>query len=563
VFTYQTLDGVYSYDDLGTALRERLNYLNELGLTEIQVIETELYRFIHLTTREVVYEGLPFEHRRTLHREIGSHIEEVFGENLGEQTSLLAYHYYEGQAWQKAMGYNLTAAQNAQREFANDTAILSGERALEAATNLGPEVDTSQVRISAHETLGEVMTLVGQYDEAFEQYGLARGLVESEKITPERLTHMAELSRKTAEVYERHSEFEVAFEWLDKGLNYIDLSEPTIEASRIYILKAGVYYRQGKLDEAISWCQTTLDTASQIQTREGQQEVARAYYLLGLIYSGRGDYAQAVQYCNESVQLYISIDDIVGQARAYNNLAIAYSDLGDWSQASEAYHNSLEINQQIGNIQEEGFVANNLAQIYLDRGEWDEALELYQQSDAIWKQLDAAFFEGITSSNLGQVYIYQGKWAEARACLTHSENLFSEVGSEGFLPELERRWGEFYLRTGELDQALTHTNRSIELAEDQEALLELGMSFRMLGEVHLRRKEYEQATNALHRSRQIFKDLNSEYEAAKTILLLMGLQLDMDLDIDRAQIEQAIQTFEKLGAQADLEEAHSLINQSG
>ncbi len=56
VFTYQTLDGVYSYDDLGTALRERLNYLNELGRTEIQVIEAELYRFIHLTTREVVYE---------------------------------------------------------------------------------------------------------------------------------------------------------------------------------------------------------------------------------------------------------------------------------------------------------------------------------------------------------------------------------------------------------------------------------------------------------------------------------------------------------------------------
>jgi tetratricopeptide (TPR) repeat protein len=561
VFVYQTLDGVYPYEDIETTLRERLNYLNELGLTEVQAIELELYRFIHLTTREVVYEGLPFEHRRSLHREIGGYFEDQFAETLSEQTDLLAYHYYEGQAWEKAMNYNLTAAQNAQREFANDTAILSGERALEAASRLEPEVDTSQTRITAHETLGEVMTMVGEYDRALKHFEQARGLVELEKSSPEQPPHLAELARKTADVFERRSDYDVAFEWLDKGINYLDLSESSIEAARIYILRAGVYYRQGALDEAITWCQKTLDTASQINTREGQQVVARADYLLGLIYSGRGDYVQAVNFCNLSVQMYQSIEDIVGQARAYNNLAIAYSDLGDWSQASDAYHKSLEINQQIGNIQEQGFVANNLAQIHLDRGEWDEAMELYQQSNGIWIQLNAAFFEAITLSNLGQVYIYQENWTEARNSLNRSQELFIEVGSEGFLPELERRWGEFYLRTGELDPALTHTNRSIELAEAQEALLELGMSYRTLGEVHLGRNALTEAVSALHRSLQVLTELNSEFEAAKTILLLINLQLDMDLEVDRSQLENAIITFEKCGAQADLEKARKLTEQ--
>ena len=563
VFAYLTLDGVYPYENIETTLHERLNYLNELGLTEVQVIETELYRFIHLTTREVVYEGLPFEHRRSLHREIGGYIEDQSVESLGEQTSLLAYHYYEGQAWKKAMEYNLSAAQNAQREFANETAILSGKRALEAATNLEPEVDTSQSRIAAHETLGEVMTLVGQYDEALQQYELARGLVEVEQHTPERLTHLAELARKTAEVFERRSEYEVSFDWLDKGLSYIDISEPTIEASRIHILRAGVYYRQGNLDKAINWCQETLSTATKIKSREGQREVARAYYLLGLIYSGRGDYTQAVKYCKESVDLYIKIEDIVGQARAYNNLAIAFSDMGDWSQASQAYQQSLEINQQIGNIQEEGFVANNLAQIYLDRGELDEALKLYQESDAIWVQLDAAFFEGITSSNIGQVYIYQAEFDKALDRLAHSENLFTQVGSEGFLPELERRWGEYYLRTGELDQALAHTQRSIKLAEEQEARLELGMSYRILGNVHFNRAEFEEADAALRKSLEILQDLESEYEAAKTIFLLLTLQLDQDQEVDQAKLRYATDIFEKLGALADLEKARGLKQKLG
>ena len=161
-------------------------------------------------------------------------------------------------------------------------------------------------------------------------------------------------------------------------------------------------------------------------------------------------------------------------------------------------------------------------------------------------------------SNLGQVYIYQENWLKADECLHRSQELFAEVGSEGFLPELERRWGEFCLRTDELDQALTHANRSIELAEDQEARLELGMSYRTLGEVHLNRNDYDEADTALRKSLQILTDLNSEYEAAKTMLLLIRLQLDMDLEVDREQLENAIQTFEKLGAQANLEEANTL-----
>jgi class 3 adenylate cyclase/tetratricopeptide (TPR) repeat protein len=561
VFAYLTLDGVYPYENIETTLHERLNYLNELGLTEVQVIETELYRFIHLTTREVVYEGLPFEHRRSLHREIGGFIEDQSVESLGEQTSLLAYHYYEGQAWKKAMEYNLSAAQNAQREFANETAILSGKRALEAATNLEPEVDTSQSRIAAHETLGEVMTLVGQYDEALQQYELARGLVEVEQHTPERLTHLAELARKTAEVFERRSEYEVAFDWMNQGLSYVDDGKPTIEAVRIYILKAGVYFRQGKLDDAITWCQKTLEVASHIVSREGQQVVAQAYYNLGHIHTRRGDMALAVKFCNDSIRIYQEIDDVLGQARAYNNLAIAYTDQGDWKNAGDALSKSLEINQRIGNIQEQGFIANNLANIHLYRGEWDEAENLYKQSNKIWRQVGAALPEAVVLSNLAQVNIYQENLKEAAEALNRSQDIFTDLSSEDFLAELERRWGEYYLKANELDEAWQHTNRSIELATSQEGRLDQGISLRILGEVYQARREFEEAEMSLEHSLRILTDLNSEYEAAKTMLSLAYLAFDREQMSDRTQFDQAIEILEKLGAKADLERAENLKKQ--
>ena len=558
VFTYQTLDGVYSYDDLGTALRERLNYLNELGLTEIQVIEAELYRFIHLTTREVVYEGLPFEQRRSLHREIGSYIEEVYAENLGEQTSLLAYHYYEGHAWHQAMGYNLTAAQNAQREFANDTAILSGERALEAAGNLGPEVDSSQQQLVAHETLGEVMSLIGQYDGAFEHFNQAREIVDRAPDSLERLRHQAELNRKTAEVYERQSEYETALEWLDKGLSYLDQDQPLIEIADIYLLGAGVFHRQAKNELASQWCQKSRDIASQIDSREGRRSLAQAYYLDGAVQYRLGNLSDTVELCSQSLEIYQEINDVVGEARAYNNLSNAYAELGEWDKASDALQKSLEINQRIGNVFEQGNVANNLAYIHLERGEWDQAKYLFIESNQIWKKIGAAFPDAVTLSNLAQVYIYQENWEQARETLTESQELFTAIGSDDYLAELERRWGEYYLGKEDLDQAEEHTRRSIGLAAEQESPLDQGLALRVLGEIHVLVGRFNEAQDALQNSLTLLKQVGSEYEAAKTTLASTSLSLKMGTEVDWEQLEAAVHVFEKLGAQADLDAAHQL-----
>ncbi|MFC1996127.1 tetratricopeptide repeat protein [Chloroflexota bacterium] len=561
VFAYRTLDGVYPNDDLAAVLRERLNYLNELGLTETQVVETELYRFFHLTTREVVYEGLPFERRRSLHREIGGYIEEISANKLSEQTSLLAYHYYEGQAWEQALRHNLTAAQNAQREFANDTASLSAERALEAADNLGEQVDTRQDRLAAYETLGEVMTLVGQYEGAFENIELAREIVDGAPDTPEKHRKQAELSRKTAEIFERQSNYKTAFEWLEKGLKHLDQDQVSVEAANIYLLGAGVHHRQGNNEQASEWCQQSREIASQIQTRAGKRSLAQAYYLEGAVQFRLGNFNLSVDLCLKSLQIYQQIDDVVGQARAYNNLSNSYADLGEWENASEALQKSLKINQRIGNVFEEGNVANNLAYIHLERGEWDHAKYLFIESNEIWKRIGASFPDAVTLSNLAQVHIYQENWNQAKDTLIESEALFEEIGSDDYLAELDRRWGEYYFGIGDFERAMDYAQRSLKLAEDKDALLDVGITLRLMGLIQTVFREIDLAEQSLQRSQKVLDELGSEYEAAKTTIALANLALKKGSEIDLDHLDAAIQTFNKLGAQADLEQAQTLRDQ--
>jgi tetratricopeptide (TPR) repeat protein len=444
----------------------------------------------------------------------------------------LAHHFGGAGEVDKAAVYSMQAARRAEAAYANGAALLWYSRTLEMLNQLGPE-EASQfqsLRLSAHESLGDVLARIGQYEQALEHYAPA------------------------------------LFRWLGRGPSYMDEAEPSIEVARIYLFGAELYYRQGKYDKAISWCQKSLDVASQIETREGQQAMARACYLLGDICIRSGDLPYAVQFLRESAQIYQQVDDFPEQANAYNLMGLAYYYQGNWPQARDAYHKSLAMRKEIGDVDGQGQISNNLALIHTGRGEWNQAQSLLEQSLVIWRQIGAAKEEARTLSHLAQVYIYQENWSEALACLNHSQDTFVQAGSGEYLPELERRWGEFYLKTGQLGGALDHIRRSVELAVEQAHQLEEGLSCRVLGQVHVARGEEEPAEAALRQSLQILTDLNSEYEATKTKLSLVRLAMETsptpDLE-DQAQeyLAQAIRTFEELGAQADLAEARDLERQ--
>ncbi len=555
IFAFRVVSNVHNYGITEPAVQEHLDYLGKLGLTELFELESLLYRFKHLTTREVVYESLSFEQRRMLHRRIADFLEQVFAESLGEQIDMLAYHYFEGHDWMKAIEFNLRVARHAQREFANDSAVEAYRRVLQAAS--AAEGDTTAAQLEAHESLGDVLTLMGQYDDALEHLESVRQLAIDTGSAP----HLADICRKIATVYERRSEFDTAFEWLERGLGNLNETEPTIEAARIHLLGAGVFQRQGKNDEAIQWCERGLEIAAQFDTFESKQLVGNAYYLLGLVYTRKGELSRAASFCRSSIEVYGAVGDDVGVSQAYLNLANVYSDLGDWEKATNAFEKSLIVKEKIGDVLYQGFISNNLANIQMNRGNWGEAERLFRQSLNVWRQLGAALPNAVTASNLGQLRLYQQKFEEANLLLATSEEIFNSIESEDFLPELERRWAEYYLYTGDTDAALKHIRRSLELAVQQEAKLEEGMSCRVLGLVQLARGDEKPAEVVLNKSLKILQSLNSAYETAKTYVALGQLWGQKEPSKARKFLQQAIDTFQSLGAQSDLQAAKKHIEQ--
>ena len=560
-FSPPVVDGVYPYGDLEESVRTHLDYLDGLGLTEFDEVQVQsrLHRFKHLTTREVVYESQAFGQRRSLHSRIADYIERT-ARSVAEEVDLLAYHFFEGQEWTKALEYNLLAARRAQKEYANDTAVLAYRRTLEAATKV--EEDTLVEEVMAHESLGDIFTVLGQYDEALVHFEQAQEIVQAEPASVDRARHQAEICRKIAWVYENRGEYESAFEELHQGLHYLNDDSPSVEAARLYLLGSGLYQRQGNYESAIEWCHESLAVARQLLTREGRETEAQIYYNLGANYNRQGDLKRAVDFCLKGIEIYQEIEDIVKLSQAYINLAMSYSDQGDWHKASDALNNSLAMKRKIGDIPHQGIILNNLANIYMDRGQWTQAATMFEQSRAIWRQVGATAFEAVTLNNLAQVHIFRQNWDAARDCLERSQDIFAAIGSEAFLPELERRWGELYLHTHNLDQAQLHIQTSIDLAVKLKARLEEGKSYRVLGQICLAQEKGQSAKEALHASLDILHELDSGYEAAKTTLALVQLDIDEGPTPETIrELQQAIELFETLGAQADLRKARALQRQ--
>ncbi len=526
-------------------------------------------RFRQAEIQDVIYADLGPLRRRLLHLKAGEALEHHAAGKadsagfVGAFAEELAYHFGEANEIDRTVTYSLQAARQAHLAYANATALQWYARVLEILHKAEPETVARHYEslLLAHQSSGIVLTLTGQYDEALAHYAVAQALLETQPPSDVQRRQVAELCYEIATVYELRDDYDTVFAWLQRGLETVAELAPSVEAARIYLLGARVHSRQGDNTQALAWCQKSLNIATRIATPEGKRAYGAALYTQAGIDMRLGNLDNAIQFCQESIRAYQDVGDLAGESNAHINLASACVLRGDWEQASAAYQHGGAIKREIGDIYGQAISSNNLANLHLKRGEWEEARDMYTQSLTIWQNIHAPRGAAVALINLAQVYIHQENWPQAQQYLEQSRTLLDDIGSKEFLPELERLWGEFYLKTGDSVQAMEHVQEAITLARIYSDPLEEAIAHRLLGQIHLADAALQLAEEALNASLAMLCRLNNEHEIAKTKLALARLGLTakpMSRNKMRTHLQEAIKTFEKLGARVDLAQAVAL-----
>ncbi|MBN1580858.1 MAG: tetratricopeptide repeat protein [Anaerolineae bacterium] len=551
VYPYQTNTAEMEARLLELVQKEILDRAASGGQTSLAEIA---YLYRHVMTREVAYESLLYAERRDLHSKIAQSIEAQRDAHLDEYLEVLAEHYTLAEEWPRALPHHIKAAQRAQAVYANQDAIHRYRQALQVAEHVP---DSREEQIVAYEGLGDTYELTGQYTESLESYAQARTVLKLLSPTLDIQRHRADLCRKTGLIHDRRGEYNSALEWVDRGLGLVGTAA-CIETARLYLGGASVFQREGQWKRVIEWCQLSLDITATLDTKEARQVAAHAYRLLGNSYRRLGETEKVRHYYERSLETYQELSDQPGIAHAFSSLATFYRYLDDWPRATDYYQQALAILKRIGELRGQAVISNNLAELMLNRGNLKSARIWYLQSLSISKELGLNFGVALVNNNLGYTAIRGGKWQRALDHLQQSLDMFEKIGSEEFLPELYRHLAEAHLGQGDVEQAQDWAQKSLSRALAADIKLEEGCTRRVLGCIYRTQEDVHRAQTELEQSLHVLDDLQSPYQVAQTAIELAALYDDLQEGEQASRLrQQAIETFERLGAKLDLEQAKS------
>ncbi len=552
VFQYHILLSIYPVSVARERLLANLEKLDRIDLTPLDKPAPELaYIFKHITTQEVAYESLLYKHRRELHHSIGEYVEATYPDTSEEHYELLAYHYRLSGDQAKAWTYLVKAGDKAKKQYANEAAVDYYTQAL--GLEMGSEPDNTY---QVHESLGDVFSIIGQYEEARDHYRTALSYDQPH------ITQSAEIRRKIAKTWELQGRYDEALQYLNLTREMLSETERSPELARIYNDMAWVDLQRGIYDDALHLCQEGIEIAEQLSRGEKNHRLqAELQHTLGSIHLRKAEHKLAIANFQSSAEDWQAIDDFYNIGRTYNNLAVVYWQRGDYGLAAQYINRSLEEFSKVGYTYGTAMCYNNLGAISYTLGNYAQAIAHYEKSLSIRQEIGDLLGIAAIYNNLGDVYQKTDEFQRAHHYLLEAVDLLTEIGEKRFLNDAYKLLAEVELKLGDTQSALMYGERSLSLAQEIGNREYEGITYRVLGQIHRAEGALETARTRLENSIEILTELDNKLEIAHSYEALGRTLLDMGERAEgQSALEHAIEIFTALGLEKEVEDARRALN---
>ena len=384
-----------------------------------------LYSFKHAITQEVVYSSLLRARRRELHLRVAAALERAPGDGAEPPHVLLAHHYLQAEAWERALPNLLEAARRAKQRYANEEALALFGRALEilerAANGQVAELEPGAARLAIFDLLSERQGVFGVLARYAEQ-----------RADLERMRGLAE-----AEGDDRR---------LSDALNGL----------------ADSYYRTGDLAATRVAAEAALGIKARLGDRAGE---ADALSNIAPLYAALGDFEAAKAANRRALEIREAIGAERGQIRSLDNLGVNHLYIGEFTVARGYFERALARARAIGYKGHELQATIHVAAASAQLGEADRARACAERALALAREMG-------DRAGQGWAWLLVG-WAE-----TEEDGLEAAEQAYGRALELARATGsnELEVRTlnwlgctlldaGRPAEALERLEHCAELAE--------------------------------------------------------------------------------------------------
>lgn len=399
--------------------RSLLLILRELISAQLIVEQTaDQFIFRHALTREAVYATLMQRERKTMHQTIGETMERLAGTRTNAAVAQLAYHFYHGGVWQKAMEYSQRAGEQAQALYAPREALTHFTHALDAANRMGISSPPSSMRGRA-----QARDMLGEFDGARADYEAALELAR----------------RRTNSVDEWQALIDLGLLWQSRDLE-----------------RAGEYY------------QRALDLAHML---DSGSLVAQSLNRIGNWHFNRGRVGEALPFHREALELFRKSGDLHGMAQTMELLGLVSYQLGEVTQGAAYFEQAIPILSELDDRQGLVNALTNLGtrapfdtEVLGDTNfarlanRSDEALQIARGFN--WYQGEAlALIQGALS------LVQAGDYKRALDRLSRAQSLADETQNRERFLRLHLTFGELFIGLLALSEAREHLETALTLAQ--------------------------------------------------------------------------------------------------
>lgn len=482
---------------------------------------------------------LPASDRRERNRTIARQLERRTGaaeptekEQRIQRAATIAYHYERGGDDDRAIEWYRTAADRAMDLYAHETATDYYYRVIDLARG----ADDTDALLLANEQLAEIYTIIGEYDQASRHVQFVR-----ERISDDESPRSKRVAELAARLHNARGEYDEA---IDVATAATDGSE-SVEQCRLLGQLAAAYEAVGDYDSLEATAQSQRELAASLG-RPGF--VADAVRLLGEAATHRGNYEQAHEYYEQSLDRSRESDDRFGEAESLRNLGNTRFRRGELEQAREYFERSLAIKEEIGDRRGEARTLNNIGLVYSRQGTLDQAEEYYQQSLAAIRAIGDRRGEAGCLLNLANIVVKWGEYDRAMAYLERSNEIYQQLGDRRGEANSLQNLGTVAIRRGEYDQAVEYFEECLVISREIGHRKSEAQSLNNLAIIARIRGEYDQAETYLEESLDIKRELGHLKDEASGLIELGSVaRLRGEADRSWEYLQQGRDSAEQLG----------------
>ncbi len=453
--------------EAGDHVPDVIGELRDLELIYEKAAHPELaFMFKHALTHDVAYDSILVARRKTLHRIVGTAIEELYHERLAEHYEALAHHFECAEEWERALRYHEQAANKAAAAYANRSVIEHCRRALSILDQTGDD-DHPGLRRSLESRMGWIYFELSDFPksaeahlraaEAGEPRAMSLASAALSLVWAHEYEHCADIALKVGEATERNPDpgadsiamcatdlLSVACEGIGdridigaEAVRIADMSESIEAIAMNYSQRALFLEQQGRYREAIDLSERVLD-----RTRDARLSLMTVYprWALGKALCCVGEYGRSLAVFRKALEDTDRCGDRSLNARLMNSLGWVHSEMHDYDRARE-YNERGEI------------VAAEMVKLELVAG----APELHANA----------------ASNLANNFTALGAPERAIDLLTPFDEELGRVGDPWqrwrWAPHIFDGMARAALAQGDPETAIAWTDRELELARTHHA----------------------------------------------------------------------------------------------